>query len=244
VLTWEKISGAKKYTVYYATSATGKYKSLGTTTKLTYTHTKATAGTVYFYKIVANASSSKYNSPYSNIVDCGANCAAPAVKVSLNSSGKPALSWGKVTGAVKYEVYKNGELLTTATATGYTDTAAQAGESCVYTVKAINKVEDYNSALSKEVTATATCATPKISGKVGANKKPVITWGEVEGATKCIVYRSTSSSKNYKAIGEVTDGLSYEDLTAKKSKTYYYKVVAVGDGFQSAQSSYVKVKSK
>ena len=243
VLTWEKISGAKKYTVYYATSAAGKYKSLGTTTKTTYTHTKATAGTVYFYKIVANASSSKYNSPYSNIVSCGVNCAAPVVKVSLNSSGKPALSWGKVTGAVRYEIYKNGQLLTTVTTTGYTDTAAQAGESCSYTVKAINNIADYNSALSNGVTVTATCATPKITGKVGENKKPVITWAEVEGATKYIVYRSTSKSKNYKVIGE-TEAPTYEDLTAAKSKTYYYKVVAVGDGFQSAQSGYAKVKSK
>ena len=243
VLTWEKISGAKKYTVYYATSATGKYKSLGTTTKLTYTHTKATAGTVYFYKIVANASSSKYNSPYSNIVSCGVNCAAPAVKVSLNSSGKPAISWGKVTGAVRYEIYKNGTLLTAVTGTSYTDTAAQAGESCSYTVKAINNIADYNSAMSNGVTVTATCATPKITGKVGENKKPVIAWAEIEGATKYIVYRSTSSSKNYKVIGE-TEALTYEDLTAAKSKTYYYKVVAVDDGFQSAQSGYAKVKSK
>ena len=67
--------------------------------------------------------------------------------------------------------------------------------------------------------------------------------GIVEGATKYIVYRSTSSSKNYKVIGE-TEALTYEDLTAAKSKTYYYKVVAVGDGFQSAQSGYAKVKSK
>ena len=166
------------------------------------------------------------------------------MKVSLNASGKPSLSWGKVTGAVKYEIYKNGQLLTTVTGTSYTDTAAQAGESCTYTVKAINKLADYNSALSKAVTVTATCATPKANGKVGANKKPVITWGEVEGATKYLVYRSTSKSKGYKAIGEATDLLTYEDLTAKKGKTYYYKVVAVGDGFQSAQSGYVKVKSK
>ena len=57
------------------------------------------------------------------------------------------------------------------------------------------------------------------------------------------MYRSTNKSKGYKVIGE-TEALTYEDLTATKSKTYYYKVVAVGDGFQSAQSNYVKVKSK
>jgi fibronectin type 3 domain-containing protein len=73
--------------------------------------------------------------------------------------------------------------------------------------------------------------------------KPVISWGEVEGATKYVIYRSTSKSKGYKVIGE-NETLTYEDLTAKKGKTYYYKVVAVGEGFQSAQSAYVKIKSK
>ena len=38
--------------------------------------------------------------------------------------------------------------------------------------------------------------------------------------------------------------ITWEDLTAVKGKTYYYKVVAVGDNCQSAMSSYVKVKSK
>lgn len=242
-VSWEQVSGAKKYTVYRATSENGKYSKLGTTTKLTYTDSKAAPGQVYYYKVIANASSSKYNSPYSNIVSCGVSCTAPTVKVSLNDSGKPSISWGKVTGAAKYEVYKNGVLLSAVTTTSYTDTTAQVGEHCTYTVKAINTVDTYNSALSEAVTVTATCATPKASGKVGANKKPVLTWDEVEGATNYVVYRSTSKSKNYKVIGE-SDTLTYEDLTAAKGKTYYYKVVAVGNGIQSAQSAYVKVKSK
>ena len=119
-------------------------------------------------------------------------CATPVITVAVSeSSGKPVLTWEKISGAKKYTVYY----------------------------------------------ATS------VTGKVGENKKPVITWAEVEGATKYIVYRSTSKSKNYKVIGE-TEAPTYEDLTAAKSKTYYYKVVAVGDGFQSAQSGYAKVKSK
>ena len=247
VLSWEKISGAKKYTVYRATSETGKYTKLGTTTKLTYTDSKASAGTVYFYKIIANASSSKYNSGYSNIVSCGVNCGTPAVKVSLNASGKPVLSWSKITGAVKYEIYLLGGedyvVLATVTGTTWTDETCAPGEGRYYGVRAIAAKEDYNSEVSEPVFGKGTCATPKITGKLGENKKPVISWGEVEGATKYVIYRSTSKSKGYKAIDE-TEALTYEDLTAKKGKTYYYKVVAVGNGFESAQSSYAKVKSK
>jgi fibronectin type 3 domain-containing protein len=60
---------------------------------------------------------------------------------------------------------------------------------------------------------------------------------------KYVVYRSTSKSKGYKIIGE-SETLTYEDLTVAKGKTYYYKVVAVGENCESAQSSYAKVKSK
>ena len=246
-ITWEKISGAKKYTVYRATSETGKYTKLGTTTKAYYTDSKASAGKTYFYKIVANASSSKNNSPYSNIVSCGVNCATPVVKVTNNASGKPVLSWSKVSGAVKYEIYLLGaeDYVTLATVTGttWTDEGCAIGDGRYYGVRAIAAEDDYNSEVSQPVFARATCATPKATGKVGENKKPVISWAEVEGATKYIVYRSTSSSKNYKVIDEVQT-LTYEDLTAAKGKTYYYKVVAVGENCESAQSSYVKVKSK
>ena len=76
-----------------------------------------------------------------------------------------------------------------------------------------------------------------------ATGKPKITWAEVEGAVKYKVYRSTSKSNGYKVIGEA-EALTYEDLTAKKGKTCYYKVVAVGENCESAQSSYVKIKSK
>ena len=170
------------------------------------------------------------------------------MKLSYDASGKPVLSWSKVSGAVKYEIYLLGGedyvVLDTLTGTGWTDTGCGVGEGRYYGVRAIASKEDYNSEVSEPVFGRGTCATPKATGKVGANNKPVISWNEVEGATKYVIYRSTSASKNYKMIGEATDLLSYEDMTAAKGKTYYYKVVAVGENCESAQSAYAKVKSK
>ena len=248
VISWEKISGAKKYTVYRATSENGKYSKLGTTTKLSYTDSKAAVGTAYYYKIVANASSSKNNSPYSNIAAGVGICAKPVVKITtVAASGKPQLTWKKVTSAVKYVIYVSTpdgfQELATVTGTKFVDEAAQPGERRRYVMEAVPANETCRSLWSEETSIQATCAAPKPSGKVGENKKPVISWGEVEGAVKYVVYRSTSKSKGYKAIGEA-EALTYEDLTAKKGKTYYYKVVAVGENCESAQSSYVKVKSK
>ena len=71
VLKWEKIAGAKKYTIY-RTDETGEEVSLGTTTKLTYTDKKAAEGATYTYRVRANGSKSTYNGVHSEPVIFGA----------------------------------------------------------------------------------------------------------------------------------------------------------------------------
>ena len=247
-ISWEKVAGAKNYEVYRSTNG-GSFKKLGTTTKLFYTDTKATIGGEYVYKVKAVGSKSSYNSEYSLAAGITAVCGQPSVKASVDAvTGKPSLTWSKVSGAVRYDIYlvdADGSFgfYTSVTEAKFLDQAAQFGQSYSYRVVAIPADEYYYGSLSATATVTATCAQPKATGKVGENNKPVISWEEVEGATKYVVYRSTSKSKGYKVIGEAQT-LTYEDLTAKKGKTYYYKVVAVGENCESAQSSYVKIKSK
>ena len=260
-ITWEKVEDAKKYTVYRATSENGKYTKLGTSKTESYTDTKTKPGNVYFYKVIANPTSGSYNSGYSNIVSCPVYCATPVVTVTNNASGAPVISWKKVTGAVKYKVmymdatdylgsafgpYADFEEHHTAvytTKTSYTIPNTEVGRFYMVVVVAVAKNESYSSEGSEEVFADAVPATPKVTGKVGANKKPVLSWKQVDGAVTYKIYRSTSKSKGYELLDE-TEDLSYEDLTALKGKTYYYKVVAVRYGLSSAESTPVKVKSK
>ena len=109
---------------------------------------------------------------------------------------------------------------------------------------ALGKADVFNSAASKAAATTATCGQTKVTGKIGETGKPELTWNEVEGATTYVVYRSTSSSKNFKKIGE-SETTSYTDTTAKKGTTYYYRVVAVANGMTGAQSSSTgKLKAK
>ena len=248
VLTWEKISGAKKYTVY-SVSAEGKLKSLGTTTKLTFTHTKAVVGTTYTYVVKANASKSSYNSINSAEVTCLTICAQPAVTVKLEAAtGKPVVSWKAVSGAVRYELWRRGnggeyELVPVDGAMTYTDVNAVIDGPYDYMVKAIAAEEAWNSAYGNEVSIYAACAAPKITGSLNG-KKPMVSWESVDGAVSYTVYRSTKKSSGYKAIAEEVTENSYTDATAKKGKTYYYKVVAVSENTESAMSNYAKLKSK
>lgn len=67
-VSWDKVTGAVSYKVYRATSKTGTYSLVKTTTSLSYRDTKATAGKTYYYKVVAVCSNTSGNSAYSSIV--------------------------------------------------------------------------------------------------------------------------------------------------------------------------------
>ena len=67
-VSWQKVSGASKYTVYRATKKNGTYKKIKTTTGSSYTDKSTKKKKTYYYKVVANHKNSKYNSNKTNAV--------------------------------------------------------------------------------------------------------------------------------------------------------------------------------
>ena len=67
-VSWGKVEGAVSYKIYRATSKTGTYSLVKTTTSLSYRNSGATAGEIYYYKVVAVCSNTAGNSAYSSIV--------------------------------------------------------------------------------------------------------------------------------------------------------------------------------
>ncbi len=53
VLTWKKVTGASKYTVYYSTRKNGKYTAAGMTSSTSYTVNNLKGNTTYYFKIKA-----------------------------------------------------------------------------------------------------------------------------------------------------------------------------------------------
>ncbi len=159
VIKWSKISGAKKYVVQVKIGS-GKYKTIATTTKTSYTHKKIEGGKVYTYRVIAKGASSAYDSDYSATKKITAKCAKPTVTVKLNKSDKPVLKWKEVDGAKKYQVYfatsKNGKykLLTTTTKETYTHKKAADGKTYFYKVRAVDAkkgVSNYSAVKSIKV---------------------------------------------------------------------------------------------
>ena len=255
VLTWNKISGAKKYEIHRSVNG-GAFKKLTTVTKTTYTDTKATEGALCVYKVKALGSKSSYNGNFSAVTAGNAvGCSAPSVKVTVNKmTGYPELTWKSVTGAKSYAIYRTAKGVTekpvTVKTLTYKDTTAKPGVKYSYQVVACGAKDIYNSAKSKAVTATATYARPTVNGKIGETGKPMLTWAPVQGATQYLVYQSTSKSKlgskvtTIKATGKETSDFTYTYEKAKKGKTYYYSIVAVNGSVKSASSTPIKLVAK
>ena len=161
-LSWKAVSGATKYWVYRSTDGK-KYTRVISTTKLSYTDSKSKSGTKYYYKVMAVAVVNETNvgSACSAVKSITTTLAKPAVKITT-ASGKPKLSWSKVTGADKYYVYRSTDGKTfkhfaTTTKLSYTNTSAKKGTKYYYKVKAVCSANtNANSAYSAVVSIKAT----------------------------------------------------------------------------------------
>ena len=172
-----------------------------------------------------------------------AKLSAPTLKIAVNTNGTFKMTWNKVTGAEKYEIYYKQpdgsyKLLKTVTGTSYTTVVAQYGKQYSYKMRAVkgNTKSDY----SKVVNATNNkkLQTPTAKVAVNANGSFKISWNKVTGATKYSVYYKQPNG-SYKWLKTVT-GTSYTTVVGQYGKQYSYKVLAANNN-KSANSAYSNV---
>lgn len=232
VIKWEKISGAKKYDVYYSSIVDGTYKKLASTSSTSYTHSKASSGTGYYYKVCAYGSSSSYAGAFSEPVYGVKKLAVPSVTLTVNhDASNVKLTWKKITGATGYEIQckvNDGEFETiqTLNALTYTHEALTVGNTYTYRISAISSNADASSVYSAEKAATIKCGKPVLTAANDAAGKPMLSWNAVKGAAAYEIQMATSSKGTYKTLATVTD-TSFVHADAVGGKTYYYKVRAI-----------------
>ena len=177
-----------------------------------------------------------------------ASIKAPTVSISNDAdTGKVVLSWGKVSGAAKYEIYRSTSKTgtysrqSTTTSTTYTNTSAEVGIQYYYKVRAVAKDGSY--ANSKIVSRTCDLPRPVVTaGNSPSSGYPKLTWEAVEGAVSYKIYRSTSKTGTY-SLTKTTTSTTYTNTTAKVGTQYYYKVRAVAEK-SAANSAYSVIKSR
>lgn len=150
---WKKVENAVSYKVYR--SLDGKtWSELITTKNTSVVNTSAVAGKKYYYKVKAIADKTADNSVFSEVKYRTCDLKRPEITLSTKTeNGKTMISWGKISKAVSYKVYRskdkqNWSLVKTTENTSFVHTGAKAGVKYYYKVKAIASNTNANSAYS------------------------------------------------------------------------------------------------
>ncbi len=159
------------------------------------------------------------------------------VRVELNGSNQPVVTWNAVSGAAKYQVYRAvGEdgaysrILTTTNLKCTNIRNVESGTTYFYKVRALDS-SGKAGAFSGVVSVTMRTAAPfGVQAQVNTSGQPVVTWKAVTGAAKYQVYRAVGENGAYSRI-YTTTGLTCTNVrNVEPGTTYFYKVRAVDAG--------------
>lgn len=233
-VSWDAVPGATGYYIYRATSASGVYKYLKSTTALSYSNTSLYTGTTYYYQIrpYRTVGRTKVFGDYSAATSVTPMLSPVATATATSTyPTKIKLTWSAVSGRTKYEVWystsQNGTytLLGTTTRTYYNVSSLRPFQPYYYYVKVyrtVSRQKVYAAANSPIATATPVLAsvtnvkTAKYS--VTGNK---LTWSSVSGASGYEVLRWDEAQGNYVSLGTTTRKYYYDkNLIPNRSYTY------------------------
>lgn len=246
-ITWEKVKGAEGYIIGRRTISTGWTKIATLDDVDSYIDKTAKTGTEYAYTVVP-----VYDGVTGFFDTAGVRCkriSKVVTESATNTADGVKVTWEPVSKCSGYKVYRkteNGSYKRIATVKGstksnFTDKSAKSGIKYIYKVVAYSgNYTSYYTEVSRYYIDNPELSSAK-SSKSGVTTK----WETVKGASGYYVYRKEGSG-SYKKIATVKGGTkkSYLDKSAKKSKTYTYKVKAYYSKTTSAYSNTKKVTDK
>ena len=230
-ISWEPVTGATGYAVYYTKTAGKDWKLLGNVTDAKYTAKGGSSGVTYYYTVRATKGS--YRSDYDRTGVSTMKLTIPKMLKAENTAKGITLTWEKVTGASSYALYysinggKSWKTLKTSkpvTGTSYTITGGSSGTVYTYTVRAVNSSS--HSYYDKAGVSVMKLKTPTLGTVKTSSSGLTITWTAVAGAENYRIYRKIPGEK-WKPIADTgKDQTSYLDKSASISSGYYYTVRA------------------
>ena len=150
-LKWSKVSSVSGYEVYRATSKSGTYTKMKTTTSTSYQNTSLSKTSTYYYKVRAykTVNGKKYYGKYSSVIASATTPSTPTITVKSPSTRTIKVTWNKITGANGYEIYrKTGssgtysriKTVTSGSTLSYTNSSLTKGKTYYYKVRAYKNV--------------------------------------------------------------------------------------------------------
>lgn len=220
-LSWDAVPGATAYMVYRTSGTKQTYLASvsGTSTKLT----GLNPGETYAYSIVALRGQDKsiLSAPIS------ARCLpAPTIGRLTFNTTTIQLTWGAVSGATSYQVYRsvNGgafQLYQNTSGTAITDSRLAIGST--YRYQLVSKGANSTSAPTS-ARGVKLFETPVITAISGGTTSASLRWGAIEGANQYVVYRSINGEPF--VWHAVTDQLNFQDSNLQRGANYRYSIRA------------------
>lgn len=156
------------------------------------------------------------------------------LKSVKNTYNGPKITWGKLSGASKYYIYRRSITGTKWTKVGsvsskktsFTDTSVKdKNGNYIYSVKAINKKGTASRYLYSGLTCLFAKAPVISSVSVIAENTVQVKWKKTKTGAKYTIMRKEGDG-SWKTIKTNYSGTSYKDTTAKSGKTYKYTIKA------------------
>ena len=170
ILSWTASTDPDSPVAGYNVYRNGNPNPIGTTAVATYTDNTVSPGTTYTYTAAAYDPANNLSAQSLPVtVTTACPSCPPSVPTGLTatsvSSSQVSLSWTDADSTVAgYQIYRDGNVINTTTATSYTDNTVSAGTTYTYTVAAYNAA-GVPSAQSLPVTVTTPCPLCGTSGQ-------------------------------------------------------------------------------
>lgn len=242
VLSWESVSRATKYRVFYKESGASSWTKLGDTAGTSSLQSGLTSGKTYVFTVRCITSDGKtYTSSYDPNGISLMYVAPPKVtSVSCVNEGVK-LGWSSVKGAASYRVfYKNSKggwtKLGDTASTTFTDTKVSSGSTYTYTVRCLDSKGSYCSGYYEKGWNGTYVAPPKITSTQSVANGVKINWGAVKGAAQYRVFYKNSKG-GWSKLGDTTS-TTFTDTKVSSGTTYTYTVRCMNANASAYTSGY------
>lgn len=247
-LSWNSVSGATGYTIYYSHFNTGFYQYINISENTTYIDSSSRLYGDNYYTV--SAFNEWGESDYSDYAYCKFMLSTPTGVNAIQSGSSIKISWDAVSEATSYYVYRSGTatgtystLIDVVGITNATDVSPLNGYN-YYKVWAANgtMASDYSDYAFCNFTSgggggtTVPSAPTGVTATAQSSSSIYVSWNTVSGATSYKVYYKIGSSSTLYSAGTATNtSFSHTGLSA--SMTYYYYITAVNSAGESGYSS-------